>query len=359
MAAGMDTKVALIKSTVWGTAVPANVALKGFPLRTLPFDIGVGPNLVDDTMGGGGFAQDIVQGNVDLAGQPTAFWRYGDSLNLAIALAMGTAGAPVQIATSGAYTHTFQLAATLEGLMATLAANKGTTIYEWPSVKVHGFTITQRAGGERGEIAFDMIAYPGKIHTDAADPSSISTLASVTTMTPRRLVQGFHCVLRMNAIDDDALASPTHVFEPGDFVFTYQRPMSGDHVMNGSRAITEPELDNVPTITLQVNFPVYRTAAHDALIAAAKAGTEFKADITVTHPSLNAGSSGTNKYKHTIRIPRLAVGNPTNGANGPGKISFAITLDAMRPEVASAGMTGLLLPFDYQTVTSLATDILA
>jgi hypothetical protein len=357
MPAGMDVVVALSKGSAWGTAASVNAANKGFPLRTLPISFGIGPNLIDDTMGGGGFAQDIVQGNIDVSGTPGAWLRYGDAENLAIALAMGSTTTPIQQGTTTAWLHTFNLASTLDGLYATLAALKGTSVYEWPSLKIHGFTMTWRGGGERAEITFDAIAYPAKLSTDAADLPTNTTLAAVTTFSPRPIVQGFHTVIRMNAVSGAALAAPTDVIEPNEVIFRYQRPMSGEFFVGGGRAISEPTLDNVPTIQVTLNYGTYQVAAHDALFAAAKAGTEYKMDITMTHPSALAGTAF--PYKIIIRIPRMALGQPDNAATGPGKIPFSITMDAMKPTVASAGMSGLLTPFDYQAYSTHSASFFA
>ena len=357
MPAGMDVVVALAKGTTWGTAVSVNLANKGFPLRTLPIAYGIGPNLIDDTMGGGGFAQDIVQGNIDLAGSPGGFLRYGDSQHLAIALAMGSTTTPVQQGTTTAWLHTFSLASSLDGLFATLAASKGSSIYEWPSLKLTGWTLTLRGGGERAEIAFDAIAYPAKVSTDTADLPTNTTLAAVTTFAPRRIVQGFHCVVRMNPVSDAALASPADVITPNELIFRYQRPMSGEFFVGGGRAISEPALDNVPTIQVTLNYGTYQVAAHDELFAAAKAGVEYKMDIIAQHPSALAGLGF--PYKIQIRIPRLALGQPDNQATGPGRIPMSITLDAMKPEVASAGMSGLLMPFDWQSTSTHSASFFA
>jgi hypothetical protein len=355
MPAGMDTKVALIQSSVWGTAVDADVANMGFPLRTLPLAFGVGPNLIDDTMGGGGFAQDIVQGNIDIAGTPGAWLRFGASELLAIELAMGTAGTAVVEGATTAYRHPVTLADSLDGLMATLAVNKGTTIFEWASVKIHGFTITLRGGGERAEITFDMIAYPAKLSTDVGDPSTTTTMTTVTTYSPRQIVQGSHAVVRINPFSDAALDSGD-VIQPNTVTFRYQRPMSGQFVVGGGRAISEPTLDNVPTISVTLEFSEYREAQHDALFIAAKNGTEYKMDLDIVHPSALAGTGF--PYRHFFEIGRLALGQPDNPATSPGKIPFTLTLDAMNPETAPTGMAGLLRPFRLTSWNTLTTALL-
>jgi len=356
MPAGMESVVALAQGTTWGTAVTVNAVNKGFPLRTLPLAFGVGPNLVDDTMGGGGFAQDIVQGNIDISGTPTAFLRYGDSENLALALAMGSTTTPVQQGTTLAYLHTFDLGTTLDGLFGTIVATKGASIYEWPSVKINGFSWTIRGGGERAEVAYDMIGYPAKLSSDTADLPTNTTLASLTTFTPRRIVQGFHCVVRMNPVSGSALASPADVITPNEIIFRYQRPMTGEFFVGGGRAISEPALDNVATIQVTLNYGTYQVAAHDALLAAAKAGVEYKMDIIATHPSALAGVGW--PYKISVLIPRLALGQPANDLSGPGRIPFSITLDAMKPESASAGMAGLLKPFQILSYSTHSASFL-
>jgi hypothetical protein len=337
MPAGMQATAALVKKTPnagsWAAiAQTANVALAGFPITGLTVGEPVGELIVDTTWG-------LAQPN--LAGDVTAFARY-DSLLLPLALTMGIAGVPTVVGVTG-QEHTLKWANSIDGINATMAVDTLTSIDEFPSLKFSGFTIHQIVG-QPADITFNVIANTKRYSTDTTDPplngfgaNTFPTL--VTTQSPRYRLMGHHLKVRGNLVSDALLASPTHDLCFNELTLTVSRNMVGDFCFSGSRIMDEPELDAVPTATLAMNWPVHR-AQSDQWLRWAKQDLEVKLDLTWTHPLANGAGTGF-PYAMRIDIPRGRIGGPAKTMTGPGRIGYNHTVQLLKPDVASAGMTGL------------------
>ena len=269
---------------------------------------------------------------------------------------MGIAGVPTGATT--AKTHTLKWKDSLDALNATMVANLITSIDEFPSVKVGGITLTQVAG-QPCELTFNVFANTRKLSTDLVNPPLAANLttAAVTTITPRFRMIGAHLTVLGNPVSDVALVAPTHILKPSQITLTLSRNMAQDSVFNGSRLLSEPELDNVPTATLAATWPVHR-AESDIQLRAAMAEQEWKYRLLWTHPDTNGAGAGT-PYSFQIDIPRGRIGAPSRGHTGPGRINYQQTIQLLKPDVASAGMTGLLDMLQMVLVNKDALDPLA
>jgi hypothetical protein len=342
MPAGMQVTAALVKKTPnlgsWGAiGQTANVALAGFPITGITVGEPVGENIVDTTWGNAQ-PKDADAGTLNLAGDITAFARF-DSLTLPLALVMGIAGTPVTVGVGGRE-HTLRWANSIEGINATMAMDLITSIDEFPSLKFGGFVLHQIVG-QPADLTFNVIANTKRYSTDTTDlPVNIAPFPSlVTTTSPRYRLMGHHCRVRGNLVSDPLLA-PAHELCFNEFTLTVSRGLVGDFCFNGSRIMDEPELDAVPTATLTMNWPVHR-AQSDQWLRWAKSDSEVKIDITYTHPDPN-GAGTAFPFVFRIDIPRGRIGGPAKGMTGPGRISYNHTVQLLKPDVASAGMTGLL-----------------
>jgi hypothetical protein len=296
--------------------------------------------LVDDTWGQAQ-PKDADAGNLNLAGDIGAFARY-DSLVLPFALVMGIAGTPVTVGGTGRE-HTLKWANSLEGINATMAMDTLVSIDEFPSLKFGGFTLHQIVG-QPADITFNVIANTKRYSTDTTDlPVNVAPFPSlVTTTSPRYRLMGHHCRVRANLVSGAALALADELCF-NEFTLTVSRGLVGDFCFNGSRIMDEPELDAVPTATLQMNWPVHR-AQSDQFLRWAKSDLEIKMDITWTHPDLAGAGTSPNPYTFRIDMPRGRIGSPTKTMTGPGRIPYSQTVQLLKPDVASTGMP-LLLDF--------------
>jgi hypothetical protein len=265
-------------------------------------------------------------------------------------MAMGTGGAPVQQGTTTAYLHTFQLATNLDGLYDTIAADKVVSIWELPSVKYTGFTLTLTADG-LATFSVPAVASSVKITSGQVN----TTLAAVTYRSKVLNVFGTHIKVRANAASGGALSDSDKIY-PSQVTLTYARQMDGDFVFDGTGIQTEPSYTDVPSMQLELTFPIYGTSAQqvaNTYFTNALAETAMKADITMTSPQL--AGTGFN-YSITIEMPNLVVSDPQAPVNNPGKIPLTVTLAMIEAPTAPSGMSGLTKPFRWLQMSTLATD---
>jgi hypothetical protein len=353
MATGLDVIIGHARGTTWNVAVDVNAANRGLLLTGWPIGNGLGDLLYDNSLSGTGFQANAIRGLAKLTGDAPGLLRY-TGLEHAIAMAMGTAGAPTTVDTS-ARQHVFQLASNLDGLFDTIAVFKAPSlaVWEYPSVKYGGFTVTMTADGLT-EITFNLVASSCKPISGQTN----TTLASVTYRSKVLNVFGTHIKFRANAASGGAL-SDSDRFYPNRIVFTYNRSIDGDFVFDGSGIQTEPSYTDAPTCTLAIDFPVYgagNTQANNTFMSNAFSEIPMKMDITITSPVL-AGAA-TAFYSHLIEAPNCVIGTVDMPVNGPGKIPQTVQMAMIQRAAAPTGMTGLTLPFRWTTVSQLATDAL-
>lgn len=323
---GTELIAAFSKGTTWQTAVSVNVANKGFFCNdvAIPF---AGPAIHMDRSLGTGFPVNADHGNIDASGTLPCDLRYDGQVLALLAHVFGTAGAPTQEGATTAYTHTFTLKKNLDGIFGTLAVHKGVSIWEMPSVKVHGFTLTCDAGAQAAIITYDMIIDQVKV-----TGQTNTTLASVTYVTRSLRNIFFHMKLRLNDASGGALGSGDEQ-KIGSFTLSLRRPVEGVHVADRTRLITEPVLSDLPEGTLQITYPKYES---DAQFTRWLNTTDAKGDIDFSHPTQNAGTGF--PYKLLWEMPRLMVQTADAPTRGPGRMEKTVTFNLMEAETAPTGM---------------------
>jgi hypothetical protein len=128
----------VVNDIVWGYAHPCG-ANDGILITSESLSQKI-EELLDDSLGLA-FIQRTDQGKIDVAGNLEAYLRY-EGLDVALALIMGTAGDPTIQGATAAYINSYVMADTLAALFATIAVKKKSDkAWEFPSVKLHGFTI--------------------------------------------------------------------------------------------------------------------------------------------------------------------------------------------------------------------------
>ena len=346
MSTGRDIIAAFGKGAVWGTAVSVDAAGKGAYILSEGLPAKFGEHLRNEELAHA-FIENIDKGNVDIAGDVAAFLRY-QGLDTLIAIAMGTAGAPVQQGATTAYKHTWKLINSLAGLFGTLAIDKSVSVWEYPSVKVHGFSISCEAG-QPAQITFNMIA-DDLLRSGDESPTN-SSLSSVTYASTALRLLFDKLTFRINAQGGAGLASPTDDVSISRFTLTYNRPLSGLHVL-GQNTITEPTADGIPEVTLEVGIDEYTA---DAFLNDIRQATEKKADIY-----FDSGIEADTAFNYDFRIsfPRLIPREGDAAIGGPGKIPESVTFEAIKAASNPTGMddTG---PFYLDVINQLATDALA
>lgn len=347
MPTGREIIAALKKAATWGTEVACGA---GDGLLLLSESLGRDQEVLKDESMGLDFVEAMDVGGITVEGQLEAYLRY-DGLDVPVALAMGTAGAPTQQGVTAAYANTYRLAASLQGLFATLAMQKlpGTSgsVHVVPSLKMAGFTIKGEAG-KAVTIAFDTL---GDNLIRNSSTNTPTTMANVTYPEKKHRVLMKQGVFRVNDQSGAALGAGDEIY-PSTFELTFKRQMSGVLVAGqGDDVIDEPDEDGFPEITLKIEFPRY---LDDAQFNAWTGGTAKKMDITFT------GALIEDTYYRTFQLsfPHLRVAKVEEPTNGPGKIPQSVTYEVLAADAAPTGMS-YTDPFWIDVINTRTTDPLA
>lgn len=342
---GREIIIGLKKATDWGTAVACD-AEDGLLITSESLRQTIERH--KDNSAALAFVQRTDAGKSAVSGNLEAFLRY-EGLDMAIALAMGTAGAPTILGTT-AYSNSYVLATVIEGLFATVAMKKTSDkIFEYPSVKIHGFTI----GGEmNAPLTISLVCIPDQLEL-ASSTNTIATLANVTYPDKgNRIIMDKNATFKINDESGAALADTDKVY-PASFELAFSRPVEGDFVA-GSQYISEPAATDLPECTLTLNFPRYNDNAH-TLFEDWEAFTRKKMEICLKGALIET----TYFYEFKISMPNLKVVDPEAAIGGPGKIPGSMTFDLLGTDTAPEGMTGITKPFQLDVQNTRSTDPLA
>ncbi len=346
---GRETIIGVKKAAVWGTAVAAG-ANNGVLVRG-DFDLGldISQDKAEDV--GVAFVETVDAGRVTAEGTLGAWLRF-EGLDVLLALAMGTAGAPVQQRVTTAHRHTLQLATTLDGLFASIAAKKKSDrVFEWAGVKVGGFTIK---GAMRGptEITFPLIAND-LARNAGSGTNNTTTIAAVTYRSKGlRAYTDENAYLRMNDQSGAGLGAGDNLVV-SEWELAYRRQLAGGHVTDGTRGIDEPRSTGFPEITFSVKFPQYGDAA-ETFWTNFDAATAKKAAVYLKGPLI----ASTYYNEILISMPHLKVASIKTPISGPGKIPTDVVFNVLNAAAAPTGMT-VTKPFQLELQNTITTDLLA
>lgn len=357
MAQGADVVIAHAKGVTWNTALLITpLTNKGLLLNNWTMGNGLGPLVYSDSLTGSGGRANAIRGLQKLTADVGTELRYSGLEHL-MAMIMGTAGAPT-VVVGTAFRHVFQLANNVDGLFDTIVVRKSTNVaipvWEYPSVKYGGFTITFTADG-LSTMTVPMIASSCKPLTGQVNTS----LAGVTYRERQLNVFGTHIKFRANVASGVALTD-TDKFYPSQIVLTFTRNLDSSYVMDGSGVQPEPYYTTFYDVGLTVDFPVYGVGALEAnntFMTNAFGEVPMKMDITCTSPQF-ADSPPVTPYSWLFEFPNVTIGNTQMPVNDAGAIPQNVEMAALAAATAPAGMLTLTQHFRATTVSKMATDAL-
>ena len=343
---GRELIIGLKKAATWGTAVACG-ASDGVLILSESIKQAI-EELPDDSLGAY-FHHQTDKGKRNVSGNLEAYMRY-EGIDLALALIMGTAGAPSQQGLTAAYTNSYVMANEIYGLFATLAMlKKSNVVHEYPSIKLHGFTLS---GEMYAPMKLTLNALPDKLVTDSVTNTS-ATMANVTYPDKsNRIIMNSDTTFKINDKSGAAVGDGDKVY-PASFELNFNRPLEGDIVV-GADGIDEPIGTGFPEATLKFSFPKYNDENH-AFFADWEAFTEKKMEIYLKGILIEA----TYYYDFKIIMPNLKVTDVDTPAGGPGKIPNSITFRLLGTDTAPTGMTGITKPFQIDITNKRTTDPLA
>ena len=344
---GKEYLIGLKKASEWGTAVACG-ANDGLLVRSESLKGRIGAHM-DDSLGLI-FVMEEEKGLYEpVGGAIEAYNRY-EGLDVALALAMGIAGIPVQQEETAAYKHTLKLKENLDGLFATIAQLKQTDkVWETPSVKMAGFTIRGTIGAPL-EISLPVMGTKMVFDSSVNTPTTMGNL-TMPDRANRVVWNPSKTVIRMNDASGAALADGDKIY-PNSFELAFGRGHTGDHTQHDY--IDEPLEESYPTHTFRFGFPRYDAVNHP-YFEDWDAFTYKKMDLTITGALIEE----TYYYTFTLLFPKLRVADPDAAVTGPGKIPATINMNAFKTDTAPEGMTGITLPFQLEIINKRSTDPLA
>ena len=340
-----QTKVGINVATSgsWGTGVGTATAVGAGDGFYVLDDLGVQLQTaytVDDSAGQSFIGSVQTATVAAVSGVVPTFLHYHDVFqNVLWALTLGTGGtSPTRIGTTTAYTNTFEPATTKTGRYATIVRDKSIDIYEVSAAKFTGFELTFGDAG-RAEIRWTFIG-----NTEVND-STINTATQISALTfPTQGLRAHFddAIFRVNAQGGAGLAGGD-ALKITSLRVKFDQPMDTKHV-GGQTVIIEPEETGFPTFELEVECARY-DATSDAFFAGHRDGTEYKADLTLTGPTL-----ATTNYGLLFQFPRLYV--PSYSApvpGGAGQVAPRVRFAALSTTTAPTGMTGVTVPLRVVT----------
>lgn len=273
----------------------------------------------------------------------SGYLRY-ESWDVLLAHALGTAGTPTQVE-STAYYNTYSPADNIAGKFVTLAMKKSATthnIWEIPSAKVTGFTISGRVG-EFQTISINLMG--NKLENQSAVNTSLS---SVTYPTKQNLIKfDTRTKFRMNTQSGDAL-SDSDIIYPMSYEITYQRPHQENFEAMYADA-SEPVQSGFATATIKLGFDKYSS---DTFMDSIAADTEKKMDV-LFEGDIIAGST---RYTLRFDLPKIRWQTGEAPVSGPGTIPHNLTGRLLGVSSAPTGMTGVTDPLSMYVVNTRTTD---
>jgi hypothetical protein len=347
---GREITIAVKKASAWRTAVAVG-ALNGLLVKANTLT--KAPALLPDQPLGTGFETSTEAGKDVSAGSLDGETRYEGAEWVLLAMAMGAAGAPTQIAATLAYQHTLQLTAGNFGLFATVAQKmKSDLVFEWPSVKPGSFTL-------KGEKLVPSTFAIQSIAAGLVQDSVINDLTALAAVTYRdkknRIICDENAYVRVNAAGGAGLSSGDNL-PVASWELAFVRPLEGDHVLDASALITEPVGTGFVTADLTLHFPQFIDAGATLLAAlGANPPTAYKIEVFVQ----GGTATGAQKYRLRIQIPQAFLYSPSPGVSGPGKIPHELKFRLTQSLTAPTGMAGVTNPFAIQLVNLKSEDYLA
>jgi hypothetical protein len=267
-------------------------------------------------------------GNEQYAGNLAADCKY-QGLDLLIAMALGTAGAPVQQGTTAAYKHTWLLNDNVEGYYFTFALKKipdstpaNGSVFEFAGGKVGGFQLSA-APGERAKIQFPLLFHDHNENAGSGT-NNMTTIETVTLPSVREFLKFGQMEVFLKAQGAGAYAAGDEVYV-NNFTINVERPFEPDYTTRYGTKIEEPATNGFVKITGQVQFPTYATE-NKPWFAAQLAKTVWKAKIVFTGPVIESPYN----YSFTIWLSGLQFAEGTPNTGGPGKVPLTLNYSVSR-----------------------------
>lgn len=345
---GAQAKIGLKLATTFGTATTCTT---GDRLDGVTLDANENATSIQVPVIGSG---DLMLNNTDKGNTaPSATISgpagYSDPKLVAVAQMFGGASFTNM---STYYTHSITFNETANQKYLTLAwqAHSATAgAVEYPSAVCTRAAFNFPVPNDYMGLELDLLGDQYKI---ASTTNTYSSLDAVTAANSQRIVWQQSDELLINTQSGGALSSPTDRYTVESATLEYSRPQEHRPEAKGSSGNAVPVAtgDYPFVVTLTCTF---RTLADFTFFTAQQAGTEYKASLTQTGPTL-----GGSNYKIIHNLPRLKiVESPVSGLTEAGNNNLTVVFTGL---VASSAPTGMLNRYPYILINSnRSTSLLA
>jgi hypothetical protein len=329
---GRQTIMAIGKGATWRTAVSVNTANAGVLFTSESLGAKAPTFLEDDSLGKDDI-DDLIRTHEKMDGSFTAYLRFQD-LDVPLAMTLGAAASP-NLAGTLTYGATLSVNSNIDGIFGTIAIKKANTtdgIWEIPSAKFRGFTLTAQVGA-LAKMEFRLMG--NRITTVAASVTNTS-LASVTYPDTAIALMDGNFYLRMNSASASALSSSNNL-HPNQVEVTYDRP-EAEQYEAGYRDASEPVQNGFASGSIKLMFDKYNLDTFmDALDA--NGSNDFKAEIYFKGPLIE-GSANKKYYSIKIQMPHVVWTVGQADVSGPGTIPHTVEGRFLQASSTPSGMQG-------------------
>lgn len=295
------------------------------------------------------------KGNEFHSGDVTMDLKY-EGLEDVIALAMGDAnagGAPTQVGGDNAYKHILKVADSKEGKFGTLVLDKTLEVWEYPTVKINGFTL-DAVNGRRARITFPKIPQGMNIN-GGSGTNNTTTVNNLTLPANRDFALFAELAIRMNAHDGGALANSDLVYV-SEFHLTCNNNFPSDDVTTRyGNKVDEPVQDGYSQFTGSIVFSKYMTE-NKAWMTKVLDKSRVKMDVKWT----GRLAHGTSFFSHALYLPdvQFATGAPNVG--GAGRVPWTIAFRCNRRTAVPTGFPATYMDaVTWDIVNQRSTNALA
>lgn len=350
---GFASKLAVKKSTTWGTAVTLTTGDQvEFISESLTPDAQF---ISDEGLSGskGRLAGD--KGNEFHSGDLVCDVRY-EGLGVLFAAALGDDEAQDQEGSDDAYRHNLQPADDMSGIHVTVGIDKGVAVWEYPTCKVNGFSFSC-ANGERARATFPLIPQSLAIGTGTNTSSSGWSLPA-----NRDFLKFAQMAVRINAQSGSAL-DPTDLIYISSFEVAVNHNFPTDDVTTQfGNLIDEPVGDGFLDVTGSLNFSKYHDGTGGPaessadLVAALLDKSVWKMDVVFTGPV----ADGSATFGFEFYFPSVQFSDGDANIGGPRRIPTNLNFSASRVLTAPTGFDAThTRAVNLQIVNQVSTDFLA
>lgn len=181
----------------------------------------------------------------------------------------------------------------------------------------------------------------------SSQSNSAAGLATATLPNEKVFVVRPDDAFRINAQAGGALSS-TDTVSATSITINFAIPMEIVPEIKGSVGNGAPRFSGNPPFSATITMNL-KTLENQTWFNAIQAGTEYKADFTVTGDTIGGGFS----YAMVMSFPRLKiVSDPQYALTDPGENPETVTFEAL---VATANPTGMTSTYPYVEVTNTRT----